>query len=97
MENDGNALVLRPGEIYRSKQFGPNTVNRGAALIECEWDGGRFEAGLFMGGMFRAGEFEGGTFLGGIFWDGAWVAGTWEGGFDREGTYHSRGDSPRGR
>jgi hypothetical protein len=85
---------LQPGEIYRQQKFGSNAVNRGAALLECEWDGGRFEAGLFMGGMFRAGEFRGGMFLGGIFWDGRWVDGTWEGGFDREGTYLYRGSNP---
>jgi hypothetical protein len=94
MENDGTTLVLEPGELYRRTKFGPNAVNRGAALFECEWVGGRFEAGLFTGGMFRAGEFVGGTFLGGTFLDGTWVDGIWEGGFDRSGIYHSRGDSP---
>ena len=94
MENDGSGLVLNLGELYRRRKFGPDAVNRGAALFECEWEGGRFEAGLFMGGMFRAGEFVGGTFLGGIFWEGTWVDGIWEGGFDRSGIYHSRGDSP---
>ena len=89
--------ILAPGELYIGKKFGPGTINRGAALFECEWDGGRFEAGLFSGGMFRSGEFAGGIFLGGIFWDGRWVNGTWEGGFDRRGTYHSRGDCPSGR
>jgi hypothetical protein len=89
-----NVLVLRRGELHIQKHFGPRTVNRGAALFECEWDGGRFEAGLFTGGMFRSGKFTGGIFLGGIFWGGTWVSGTWEGGFDRSGIYHSRGDSP---
>jgi hypothetical protein len=88
------ALVLDSDELYKQRKFGPNTVNRGAALLECEWDGGSFESGLFMGGMFRGGNFRGGTFLGGIFWDGTWVTGVWEGGFDRNGTYHSRNDSP---
>jgi hypothetical protein len=89
-----DVLVLERGEIHVRKRFGPGTVNRGAALFECEWDGGRFEAGLFTGGMFRSGQFVGGTFLGGIFWGGIWVSGTWEGGFDRNGIYHSRGDNP---
>jgi hypothetical protein len=97
MASDVSEMVLKPGEIYRQRKFGANTVNRGAALIECEWDGGRFEAGLFMGGMFRAGEFTGGTFLGGIFHGGHWLAGTWEGGFDREGIYHYRGTGPAKR
>ncbi len=94
MQNEQSVLVLATGRLYRQKKFGPNTINRGAALFECEWDGGRFEAGLFMGGMFRSGQFAGGTFLGGIFWGGTWLNGTWEGGFDRNGIYHSRGDSP---
>jgi hypothetical protein len=89
-----DVLVLKRGEIHVRKRFSTGTVNRGAALFECEWDGGRFEAGLFTGGMFRSGRFVGGIFLGGIFWGGTWVSGTWEGGFDRDGIYHSRGDSP---
>jgi hypothetical protein len=89
-----DVLVLKRGEMHVRKTFGPGTLNQGAALFECEWDGGRFEAGLFTGGMFRSGQFAGGIFLGGIFWDGTWVSGTWEGGFDRNGLYHSRGDSP---
>ena len=87
-------LILGSGELHTRKKFGPRTVNRGAALFECEWDGGCFEAGLFTGGMFRSGQFVGGIFLGGIFWDGTWVSGTWEGGFDRSGIYHSRNDCP---
>jgi hypothetical protein len=86
--------VLKRGEIHIGKKFGPDTVSSGAALFECEWDGGRFEAGLFSGGMFRSGQFAGGIFLGGIFWGGVWMGGIWEGGFDRGGIYHSRGDSP---
>jgi hypothetical protein len=87
-------LQLNPGEIHTGKKFGPSTMNRGAALFDCEWDGGSFESGMFMGGIFRSGQFAGGLFLGGIFWDGAWIDGTWEGGFDRNGLYHSRGDIP---
>jgi hypothetical protein len=94
MQNQDSPMVLASGESYRKQKFGPNTINQGAALFECEWDGGRFEAGLFMSGMFRSGQFAGGVFLGGIFWDGTWLDGIWEGGFDRNGIYHSRGDSP---
>jgi hypothetical protein len=97
MQNKQRTSVLTSGEFYRQKRFGPNTVNQGAALFECEWDGGSFEAGLFAGGMFRSGQFVGGVFLGGIFWDGTWLDGIWEGGFDRNGIYHSRGDCPAPR
>jgi len=88
-------VILNPGELHRHKRFGPATVNRGAVLFECEWDGGLFEAGLMIGGMFRSGRFAGGIFHGGIFWEGEWVSGTWEGGFDRQGLYHSRDTRPR--
>ena len=37
--------VLSRGEFYRRRRFGPETVNRGAVLMGCEWDGGRFEDG----------------------------------------------------
>jgi hypothetical protein len=94
MQDKQRALVLSSGELYCQRTFGPNTINQGAALLECEWNGGRFEAGLFMAGMFRSGQFLGGIFLGGIFWDGKWVDGTWEGGFDRNGIYRSRGNTP---
>ena len=90
-----SVVILGPGELHIRKKFGADTINRGAALFECEWDGGRFEAGLFTGGMFRSGQFAGGIFLGGIFFGGTWESGTWEGGFDRNGIYHSRGDRPR--
>lgn len=97
MQKAQSARVLPAGRLYYQEKFGPDTVNQGAALFECEWDGGSFEAGIFMGGMFRSGEFAGGIFLGGIFWGGRWLNGTWEGGFDRAGIYHSRGDSPSAR
>ena len=87
-------MILGPGELHMRKKFGLDAINRGAALFECEWDGGNFEAGLFVGGMFRSGRFAGGIFLGGIFWGGTWGSGTWEGGFDRNGMYHSRDDIP---
>jgi|SRR5579863_7599302 hypothetical protein len=87
-------FILQIGELHAHKIFGPDTINRGAALFECEWDGGVFESGLFLGGLFRSGQFAGGMFLAGIFWGGSWVGGTWEGGFDRAGIYRSRNDSP---
>jgi len=94
MQDAAKPLILLSGELHTNKKFGPETINRGAALFECEWDGGVFESGLFVGGMFRSGRFAGGTFLGGIFWGGSWLDGTWEGGFDRVGIYRSRGDNP---
>jgi hypothetical protein len=63
-------VVLAQGEFHHKRRFGPETVNRGAVLLECEWDGGVFESGIMMGGIFRSGEFRGGTFWGGVFWDG---------------------------
>ncbi len=95
MQNPEQPLILQTGELHTNQKFGPNTINRGAALFECEWDGGVFESGLFVGGMFRSGQFVGGMFLGGIFFAGSWLGGVWEGGFDRIGIYHSRGDQPK--
>ena len=97
METDQHTLELMPGDVYQERKFGPNTVNRGAILFGCEWDGGRFECGAFIGGIFRSGEFAGGLFNGGIFWGGAWIDGAWEGGFDRNGAYRPRGDFPNQR
>jgi|SRR6516225_1359883 len=94
MRNAQEPLILLSGELHTHRKFGPHTINRGAALFECEWDGGLFESGLFVGGLFRSGQFAGGMFLGGIFWGGSWVSGTWEGGFDRTGIYRSRDDRP---
>ena len=85
---------LLAGELHINKKFGPEAINRGAALFECEWDGGLFESGMFCGGLFRSGQFTGGMFIGGIFLSGSWVGGTWEGGFDRAGIYRSRTDCP---
>ena len=94
MKHEQGTVVLETGEVYRQQKFGANTVNRGAVLFGCEWDGGRFEHGLFMGGMFRSGEFAGGFFYGGCFLDAKWLGGVWEGGFDRSGLFHPRSDSP---
>jgi hypothetical protein len=87
-------LVLADGELYHHRRFGPETVNRGAVLLDCEWDGGVFESGLMVSGLFRSGEVRGGTFLGGLFWDGDWTGGSWERGFDRLGRYRPRTDHP---
>lgn len=87
-------LILSAGELYHQRRFGPGTVNRGAVLLDCEWDGGVFESGALVSGLFRSGELRGGTFLGGLFWDGAWTGGSWERGFDRQGRYRPRTDAP---
>ena len=94
MQNEIQPVVLLAGELHMNKKFGADTINRGAALFECEWDGGLFESGMFCGGLFRSGQFTGGMFIGGIFLSGSWVGGTWEGGFDRAGIYRSRTDCP---
>ena len=94
MQSDSQNLILVSGELHMNKKFGPNTINRGAALFECEWDGGRFESGMFCGGLFRSGQFTGGMFIGGIFWDGSWEGGIWGGGFDRAGIYRYRSECP---
>jgi hypothetical protein len=88
------ALVLREGELYHQRRFGPETVNRGAVLLECEWDGGVFESGALVSGLFRSGEMRGGSLLGAVFWEGTWTGGTWERGYDRRGRYRPRGDHP---
>jgi hypothetical protein len=87
-------LVLAEGELHHRRRFGPATINRGAVLLDCEWDGGLFEAGALVSGVFRSGEMRGGTVLGSLFWDGAWTGGSWERGFDRLGRYRPRTDRP---
>ena len=94
MQHVQKPLILLAGELHMNKKFEADTINRGAALFECEWDGGVFESGLFVGGLFRSGQFAGGMFLGGLFRGGSWAGGSWEGGFDRAGIYGSRSDCP---
>jgi len=86
--------VLGSGQFFQKETFGPETVNRGAVLMECEWHGGVFESGIMMGGIFRGGQFRDGSFWGGVFWEGEWRGGVWECGFDRNGRYHPRTDHP---
>ncbi|HET9228096.1 MAG TPA: hypothetical protein VFR31_15580 [Thermoanaerobaculia bacterium] len=86
--------MLAEGELHHRRRFGPGTVNRGAVLLECEWDGGVFESGALVSGVFRSGEFRGGTFLGGTFLGGEWTGGSWERGYDGTGRYHPRTDHP---
>ena len=86
--------VLGPGEFHAHERFDSDTVNRGAVLWECEWDGGVFESGVLLGGIFRAG-----TFRGGVLWAAWWKGGVWEGGFwhhgfGPDGTYRPRAASP---
>jgi hypothetical protein len=87
-------LVLAKGELHHQRRFGPDTVNRGAVLLDCEWDGGVFESGALVSGVFRSGEIRGGSVLGALFWDGTWTGGSWERGFDRQGRYRPRTDRP---
>ena len=86
--------LLAEGEFHHKESFGPGTVCRGAVLLECTWDGGTFESGLFAGGVFRSGRFTGGTFYGGIFLGGTFEGGVWENGFDAQGRYRPRGEAP---
>ena len=87
-------LILQSGEFYHKHSFGPETVNRGAVLLECEWHGGTFESGMLLGGCFHSGVFCDGFFSGAVFWEGEWESGTWWCGYDRRGRYRPRGDHP---
>jgi len=86
--------VLASGEIHQKERFGADTVNRGAVLLECTWDGGTFESGMMLGGLFRSGTFEGGVFWGGVWLGGTWAGGTWEHGFGPDGRYRPRTAHP---
>jgi len=86
--------VLQPGEFFHKVSFGADVVNRGAVLLECEWCGGSFELGTMLGGVFRGGAVLAGTFSGVAFVDGDWRGGTWLCGYDDQGSYRPRGDSP---
>lgn len=88
------AVVLEKGEFREKEAFGPGTLNRGAVLLECTWDGGVFEAGVMLGGVFRSGTFRGGVFWGGVWLGGSWSGGTWEHGFGPDGAYRPRTEHP---
>lgn len=88
------AYVLRVGEFFAHERFGPETVNRGALLFSCDWDGGVFESGVMWGGIFRSGRFRGGVFWGGWWKGGAWEGGLWHSGYGTDGRYRTRGDAP---
>ena len=90
----GEQTVLLEGEFRQGEKFGSDTVNRGAALMDCEWDGGSFEAGVMVGGIFRSGIFRGGTIYGTVWLGGEWIDGRWESGFDHTGCYRPRTDHP---
>jgi hypothetical protein len=86
--------VLSAGTLHQKERFGAGTVNRGAVLLECEWDGGTFESGLMLGGLFRSGTFRDGVFWGGVWLSGTWTGGTWEHGFGPDGRYRPRTEHP---
>lgn len=82
--------VLGPGEFHAHERFDAATVNRGAVLWECEWDGGVFESGVLLGGLFRAGVFRGGVAWA-VYWKGGeWTGGLWHHGFGPDGFYLPR-------
>ncbi len=86
--------VLLPGEFHEHERFGPATVNRGAVLWECEWDGGIFESGVMLGGIFRAGEFRDGVAWTTFWKGGLWKGGFWHNGFSPDGAYRPRDAFP---
>jgi hypothetical protein len=86
--------VLGPGELFAHELFGPETVNRGAVLWECAWDGGVFESGVMLGGIFRAGEFHDGVVWATYWRGGIWKGGFWHHGFSPDGAYRPRGAFP---
>ncbi len=86
--------TLSVGEFYHQASFGPETVNQGAVLMACDWNGGVFLSGSMLGGIFWSGEFRGGTFWGGVFLDGVWTSGVWLHGFDKRGKFRHAGDAP---
>lgn len=94
-DHASQALALRPGELRIHERFGPATMNRGAVLFECEWDGGVFESGVLLGGVFRSGSFQGGVFWSGLWKGGVWEGGLWHSGFGPDGRYRPR-DVPPG-
>ncbi|HEX7614254.1 MAG TPA: hypothetical protein VF554_03150 [Thermoanaerobaculia bacterium] len=88
------ARVLSKGAFHAHQRFDADTVNRGAVLWECEWDGGVFEAGVMLGGIFRAGVFRGGVAWA-VYWKGGeWTSGLWHHGFSPDGLYRPRGAFP---
>lgn len=86
--------VLGTGEFHAHARFGAGTVNRGAVLWECEWDGGVFESGVMLGGIFRAGEFRDGVAWATWWKGGIWKGGFWHHGFSPDGAYRPRGAFP---
>lgn len=88
-------VVLREGELRSHERFGPEAVNQGAVLWECEWDGGVFESGVMLGGVFRSGTFRGGVFWSSLWKGGTWTGGFWHNGFGDDGRYRPR-DAPPG-
>jgi len=90
-----STVVLRPGTVRCFERFGPGTVNRGAVLFCCEWDGGVFESGVLWNGIFRSGTFRGGVFRGGWWRGGVFEGGFWHRGYGPDGRYRPRGEAPR--
>jgi Glycosyl transferase family 2 len=92
--SEPRARVLREGAFFEHERFGPESVNRGAVLWECEWDGGVFESGVMLGGIFRAGEFRDGVVWATYWKGGVWKGGLWHHGFGPDGSYRPRGAFP---
>ena len=86
--------VLSSGAFHAHERFDASTVNRGAVLWECEWDGGIFESGVMLGGVFRSGAFRSGAVWAAWWKGGVWEDGFWHHGFGPNGSYRPRGACP---
>lgn len=83
-------VILKTGEFYHRTCFGPDTINCGAVLIDCQWRGGCFKDGHMLGGFFDSGTVLGGFFSGVTMLNCNWHGGTWHGGYDVAGLYKPR-------
>jgi hypothetical protein len=63
-------------------------------LLENILENGTWEEGTWKNGVWEYGIWQNGIWEDGTWKGGTWESGIWKGGYDKDGNYHTEGDSP---
>ena len=93
----GKKCIIKNGK-FSNCYFQGSTFENGKA-VNCVWDYGTWKSGTWKSGnwwdgIWENGKWEDGWWKTGTWKGGTWIKGTWEGGYDKNGNYHEKGDSP---
>lgn len=87
IEGDFHKIAIYDGKITKGDLY--------CAIIDCvEFNGDSIVNCVWHNGIFDGGEFVGGQWYNGVWNGGKWKGRNWYGGYDKDGVYHEKYDSP---